>query len=87
MPDELMVVRDSQHFTSFAADHLSTTLVATDGGAGLLALVIVGVGEVIQLGVDRAARGMGVGVRSPRGRRAPDRGNPPGGVAGCRSGQ
>lgn len=56
-----MAVRDSQHFTSFAADHLSTTLVATDGGPGLLGLVIVGVGEVIQLGVDRAARGTGVG--------------------------
>lgn len=63
VPDELMAVRDSQHFTTFAADHLSTTLVATDGGAGLLGLVIVGVrdGEVIQLGVDRTARGTGVG--------------------------
>ncbi|WP_037361758.1 GNAT family N-acetyltransferase [Amycolatopsis orientalis] len=63
VPDELMAARDSRHFTTFAADHLSTTVVATDGGTNLLGLVIVGTGdgEVIQLAVDRAARGAGVG--------------------------
>lgn len=63
VPDELMAARDSRHFASFAADRLDTTLVADNGGSDLLGLVIVGTsdGEVIQLAVDRSARGMGVG--------------------------
>ncbi|GID10146.1 GNAT family N-acetyltransferase [Actinocatenispora rupis] len=64
VPAELMAARDPRHFAEYAAERLDSTVVATDGGTDLLGLVIVGVddGEVIQLAVDRAARGAGVGA-------------------------
>ncbi|XRQ09487.1 GNAT family N-acetyltransferase [Actinomadura welshii] len=63
VPPELMAARGPEHFTVHAEKYLDTTLVATDADDVLLGLIILGDedGEVIQLAVDGAARGHGVG--------------------------
>lgn len=63
VPAELMDERGPEHFAVHAEKHANATLVAADADGRLLGLIILGDddGEVIQLAVDRRARGKGVG--------------------------
>uniref|UniRef100_UPI003F491BDE GNAT family N-acetyltransferase n=1 Tax=Actinomadura sp. CA-154981 TaxID=3240037 RepID=UPI003F491BDE len=62
VPDELMKARGPEHFSVHAEKFVGSTVVATDDDK-LLGLVVLAedTGEVVQLAVDRAARGIGVG--------------------------
>lgn len=62
VPDELMQARGPEHFSVHAEMYVGSTTVATNGDE-FLGLVVLDedTGEVVQLAVDRAARGFGVG--------------------------
>ncbi|MFI0483010.1 GNAT family N-acetyltransferase [Actinomadura sp. 9N215] len=68
VPAALMDARGPGHFAVHAAKYADSTIVADDGGT-LLGMIILGdaEGEVVQLAVDRAARGRGVGGALLRG--------------------
>ncbi|TDD73808.1 GNAT family N-acetyltransferase [Actinomadura darangshiensis] len=62
VPDALMDARGPEHFAVHAEKYLASTVVAEEDGV-LFGLIILGdeEGEVVQLAVDAAARGRGVG--------------------------
>ncbi|MCP9951195.1 hypothetical protein LUX33_24080 [Actinomadura madurae] len=80
VPDELMAVRGPEHFEVHAEKYAPSTVVAVDAEDRLLGLIILGDddGEVVQLAVDRSARGGGASAgRCCEPRRSGSRGGTP----------